>query len=76
MRLYVFKSEKSNNLRAFAAEPDGSRLPRNHGPWTVVGVVGAEKAPPYNFSRAAIEEAIDGKGFQLWRFIKKTQAEA
>jgi hypothetical protein len=76
MRFYIFKSEKSNNLRAFAAERDGSKLPQNHRPWTVVGVVGADKAPPHNFSRAAIEEAIDGKGFQLWRFIDKAKAEA
>ena len=76
MRLYIFKSEKTNDLRAFAAEPDGSKLPRNHGPWTVVGVVGEDKAPPHNFSRVAIEKAIDGNGFQLWRFIKKEQAPA
>jgi hypothetical protein len=76
MRLYIFKSEKTNDLRAFAAEPDGSKLPPNHGPWTVVGVVGVDKAPPHNLSRAAIEVAIDGKGFQLWRFIKKAEAQA
>jgi hypothetical protein len=79
MRLYIFKSEAANDLRAFTGEPDGSKLPANHGPWTVVGVVGQDKAPPYNFSRAAIEEAIGGKGFQLWRFKKadaKTEAEA
>jgi hypothetical protein len=76
MRFYIFKSESANELRAFAGEPDGSKLPSKHGPWTVVGVVAPEKAPPHNFSRAAIEEAIDGKGFQLWRFIKKAEAEA
>ena len=75
MRLYIFKSESRNELRAFASEPDGSKLPANHGPWTVVGVVGRDKAPPCNFSRTAIEQAIDGKGFQLWRF-KKTEAQA
>jgi hypothetical protein len=31
--------------------------------------------PPHNFSRTAIEEAIDGQGFQLWRFVKKAEAE-
>jgi hypothetical protein len=76
MRLYIFKSETTNDLRAFAGNPDGSKLPPNHGPWTVVGVVGVDKAPPHNFSRTAIEKAIDGKGFQLWRFIKKAEAQA
>jgi hypothetical protein len=76
MRLYIFKSNATNDLRAFAGNPDGSKLPSNHGPWTVVGVVGADKAPPHNLSRTAIEKAIDGKGFQLWRFVKKAEAQA
>jgi hypothetical protein len=75
MRFYIFKSETTSDLRAFAGEQDGSKLPTKHGPWTVVGVVGADKAPPHNFSRAAIEEAINGSGFQLWRF-KKAEARA
>jgi hypothetical protein len=73
MRLYIFKSEKTTDLRAFAGEPNGAKLPPNHGPWTVTGVVGVGKAPPHNFSRTAIEEAIDGKGFQLWRLVKKEE---
>lgn len=76
MRLYIFKSETTKELRAFAGEPSGGKLPSNHGPWTVTGVVGVDKAPPYNFSRAAIEEAIGGEGFQLWRLTKKTDAHA
>jgi hypothetical protein len=75
MRLYIFKSETTKDLRAFAGEPSGSKLPSNHGPWTVTGVVRADRAPPHKFSRDAIEEAIGGKGFQLWRF-KKTEAPA
>jgi hypothetical protein len=75
MRLYIFKSETTRELRAFAGEPSGSKLPSNHGPWTVIGVVSAERAPPCNFSRDAIEQAIGGPGFQLWRF-KKTEARA
>jgi hypothetical protein len=76
MRLYIFKSETTQELRAFTGEPAGSKLPANHGPWTAVGVVGVDKAPPHNFSRAAIEEAIGAKGFQLWRFVKKAEAPA
>jgi hypothetical protein len=76
MRLYIFKSETTKDLRAFAGEPSGSKLPSTHGPWTVTGVVGVDRAPPHNFSRDAIEAAIGGPGFQLWRMVKKDKAEA
>jgi len=59
MRIYIFKSETRKELRAFAGDPGGSKLPSQHGPWTVTGVVGPERDPPYNFSRDAIQEAID-----------------
>jgi len=74
VRIFIFKSETRKELHAFAGDPGGSRLPPNHGPWTVTGVVGADRPPPHNFSRDAIEEAIAGEGFQLWRLIKKTEA--
>jgi hypothetical protein len=32
MRIYIFKSETRKDLRAFAADLAGSRLPLNHGP--------------------------------------------
>ena len=67
MRIYIFKSETRKELRAFAGDPMGSKLPQNHGPWSVTGVVGPDKAPPHNLSRKVIEEAIDVEGFQLWR---------
>jgi hypothetical protein len=76
MRIYIFKSETRKELRAFAADLAGSKLPQNHGPWTATGAIGPDKAPPHNFSRTAIEEAIDAEGFQLWRMIKKTEARA
>jgi hypothetical protein len=74
MRFYIFKSETRKDLRAFAGDLAGSRLPQNHGPWTATGAIGPDSAPPYNFSRDAIEEAIDAEGFQLWRLSKKTEA--
>jgi hypothetical protein len=74
MRLYIFKSETRKALRAFAGDPAGSKLPKSHGPWTVTGVVSADREPPHNFSRGAIEEAIGGEGFQLWRVAKKADA--
>jgi hypothetical protein len=75
MRIFIFKSETRKGLHAFAGDPAGSRLPQNHGPWTVTGVVGVDRAPPHNFSRDAIEQAIDGAGFQLWRLAKKIDDE-
>jgi len=72
MRIYVFKSETRRELHAFTGDPGGSKLPTQHGPWTVTGIVAADKAPPHKFSRARIEEAIQGEGFQLWRLSKKT----
>jgi hypothetical protein len=75
MRIYIFKSEARNELHAFAGDPSGSKLPQQHGPWTATGVIRADKAPPHNFSRGAIEQAIESEGFQLWR-LKKTEAHA
>jgi hypothetical protein len=73
-RIYIFKSETRRELRAFAGEPGGSKLPSQHGPWTATGVVRPENDPPYKFSRDAIEKAIDAEGFQLWRLGKKSEA--
>jgi hypothetical protein len=38
------------------------------------GVVGPDMSPPHNFSRDAVQEAIDVEGFQLWRLGKTTEA--
>jgi hypothetical protein len=67
MRLYIFKSETTRELRAFASDVGGAKLPGNHAPWTVTGIVAAEAPPPHNLSRETIEEAIGAKGYQLWR---------
>src|SRR5215469_405758 len=71
MRIYIFKSETRKELRAFAGDPGGSKLPSQHGPWTVTGVVGPGRDPPYTFSRDVMQDAIDAEGFQLWRLGKK-----
>ncbi|MPZ59421.1 MAG: hypothetical protein GEU91_23645 [Rhizobiales bacterium] len=70
MRIYVFKSETTTRLRAFAGDAAGSNLPASHAPWTATGIVAADRAPPHNFSRDAIERAIEADGFQLWRLRK------
>jgi len=74
MRIYVFKSETTDRLRAFAGDPDGNKLPRQHRPWTATGIISPDKSPPHNFSRDAIEKAIKAEGFQLWRLLDKKQA--
>jgi hypothetical protein len=74
MRIYVFKSETTERLRAFAGDPDVNKLPHQHGPWTVTGAIAPDSAPPHNFSREAIEKAIGAEGFQLWRLRDKAEA--
>jgi len=76
VRIYIFKSETRNGLRAFAGDPGGGSLPQRHGPWTATGIVPPERPPPFNFSRATIESAIDTAGFQLWRLGKKKEAKS
>jgi len=71
MRIYVFKSETTDRLRAFAGDPDVNKLPRQHGPWTATGTIAPDNAPPYNLSRDAIEKRINAEGFQLWRLRDK-----
>jgi hypothetical protein len=75
MRLYVFKSDAGGELRAFAGDLTGSRLPERFGPWHAVGAVAPEAAPPHGLSRDGIEKAIDAQGFQLWRLKAKATAE-
>lgn len=74
MRIYIFKSDAKPDLQAFSDDVAGSRLPENHGPWTVTGIIGPTSSPPHNISRQTIEEAIGTHGFQLWRFTKKAEA--
>jgi hypothetical protein len=74
MRIYMFKSETRTDLRAFAGDLLGSKLPERHGPWTATGAIGPDKAPPHKLSRETIEKAIDGEGFQLWRLRDKVEA--
>ena len=67
MRIYVFKSEPNEGLRAFASDLAGAKLPAQFRPWHAIGIVGPDKDPPHRLSRKDIERAIDTHGFQLWR---------
>ena len=67
MKLYIFKSETRDNLRAFCSDAKGGRLPAHLGPWRAIGVVRPERAPPHNLPRPEIEKSIEAQGFLLWR---------
>jgi hypothetical protein len=72
MRFYIFKSQATKNLRAFADDIVGTKLPENHAPWTITGIVANEAMPPHNLSRETIEAAIEAESYQLWRLSRKT----
>jgi hypothetical protein len=67
MQIYMFTSQSAPNLRAFAGDESGSKLPERHGPWNADGSIRSGEHPPHRFSRAKIEQAIKFDGFQLWR---------
>ena len=39
MRIFIFKSQANNTLRAFAGEAGGQKLPSQFGPWHAIGVI-------------------------------------
>ena len=45
MKLFIFKSHTSSELRAFAGDITGSKLPDRFKPWHVIGVVAAGRSP-------------------------------
>ena len=74
MRIFIFKSQVNSLLRAFAGEPGGDKLPSQFGPWHAIGVIRADKDPPFNVQRAVIEKAIAGEGYQLFKMKAKAPA--
>ena len=38
MKLYIFRSNAANELRAFAGDIEGSKLPEQFRPWQAIGV--------------------------------------
>jgi len=75
MQIYIFKSQ-NDDLRAFASDPEGSRLPSRFAPWQPDGVIKSGTAPPHSFSRYRIETAIKLTGYQLWRLKKQAAQDA
>jgi hypothetical protein len=68
MRIFIFKSQTRVNLRAFAGDIAGSKLPDRFGPWHYVRTVPRNMPLPHSIERPGIERAIENEGFQLWRF--------
>jgi hypothetical protein len=52
MRIYIFKSETTQDLRAFAGDPAGGKLPPRHGPWTGTASSGRGRRLPITFRAA------------------------
>jgi hypothetical protein len=74
MRIYIFKSDANNELRAFSDDPSGVKLPDRFRPWHAFGAIGADNDPPHRFSRHEIEQSIRDNGFQLWRMKPKANS--
>lgn len=67
MRIFVFRSETSQGLHAFAADLAGFNLPSQFKPWRATGAIAPDREFPYRLSREAVEAAIRDHGYQLWR---------
>jgi len=57
-----------------AGEAGGQKLPSQFGPWHAIGVIRADKEPPFNVKRDVIEQAIAGPGYQLFKVKPKVAA--
>jgi hypothetical protein len=73
MRIYIFKSDVSPELRAFSDDRSGVKLPARFRPWHAFGAIAANNDPPHGLVRDEIERAIKETGFQLWRMKRQTE---
>jgi hypothetical protein len=74
MRIYIFKSDANNDLRAFSDDPSGVKLPDRFRPWHAFGAIAPDNDPPHHLPRGEIERAIGDTGFQLWRMRAKPES--
>lgn len=65
MAIHYFRSAKNPNSYGFAADPEGSQLPAEEGPWTPVG---GFKAEPWRHParREVVNIGLAENGFYLW----------
>ena len=62
---YVIQSQSSPDLRAFTDTPEGSRLPLEDGPWTLVRTISPEEPWDVGVSRPVVSVGIAENGFYL-----------
>jgi hypothetical protein len=67
MRIYVFKSDGQEGLRAYTDDVTGNKLPSQFSPWHKTGVVTPDASFPPPIARSQVEASINASGFQLWR---------
>ncbi|CAN7640709.1 PRC-barrel domain-containing protein [Bosea sp. LjRoot237] len=63
---YLFQAVNSPDLRGFAEEPAGAKLPRDLGPWTLVQQIRPNEEWTPTVSRAVVAAGIIENGFYLW----------
>jgi hypothetical protein len=63
VRLFIFESNATTGLQAFAGDVAGRNLPDQFSPWGQIGAVASGNAPPYNLSRDTFEKAISALAF-------------
>jgi PRC-barrel domain len=61
----VFQSATDPDLRGFTDDPTGARLPREHGPWTLVQQVGLDEEWTFDIGKAVVAAGILENGFVL-----------
>ena len=62
---YVLQSESSPDLRGFTDTPEGSRLPPEDGPWTLVRTIQPEEPWNIDVARSVVSAGLLENGFYL-----------
>lgn len=63
---YLFQAVNSPDLRGFAEEPTGAKLPPDLGPWTLIQQIRPNEEWTPTVSRAIVAAGIIENGFYLW----------
>lgn len=63
---YLFQAVNSPDLRGFAEEPTGAKLPPDLGPWTLIQQIRPNEEWTPTVSRAVVAAGIIENGFYLW----------
>lgn len=72
MRTYcLFQAANSPDLRGFTDEPDGTNLPPELGPWTLVQEINPDERWTPAISRAVVAAGIIENGHYLWGPIER-----